>query len=167
MKDACGRIIDYMRLSVTDLCNYRCQYCMPPGGVKKLCHDDILSIEELVEISEAAVQCGVKKIRITGGEPLVRRGIVELCRKLREIPGLEELCLTTNGSLLSQMARPLREAGVDRLNISLDTLRAERFAAITCLGNLKDVQDGIRVVFCRRKPCCNESRLCKRSTCKA
>lgn len=143
MKDACGRTIDYMRLSVTDLCNYRCQYCMPPGGVKKLCHDDILSIEELVEISEAAVQCGVKKIRITGGEPLVRRGIVELCRKLREIPGLEELCLTTNGSLLSQMARPLREAGVDRLNISLDTLRAERFAAITCLGNLKDVQDGV------------------------
>ena len=121
MRDSCGRTIDYLRLSVTDLCNYRCQYCMPPEGVEKRLHSDILSIEELAEIAAAAVRCGVKKIRLTGGEPLVRRGLPDLCRMLRAIPGLAELCLTTNGSLLPQLARPLRDAGVDRLNISLDT----------------------------------------------
>ena len=121
MRDSCGRTIDYLRLSVTDLCNYRCQYCMPPEGVEKRLHSDILSIEELAEIAAAAVRCGVKKTRLTGGEPLVRRGLPDLCRMLRAIPGLAELCLTTNGSLLPQLARPLRDAGVDRLNISLDT----------------------------------------------
>ena len=99
MRDSCGRTIDYLRLSVTDLCNYRCQYCMPPEGVEKRLHSDILSIEELAEIAAAAVRCGVKKIRLTGGEPLVRRGLPDLCRMLRAIPGLAELCLTTNGSL--------------------------------------------------------------------
>lgn len=97
MRDSCGRTIDYLRLSVTDLCNYRCQYCMPPEGVEKRLHSDILSIEELAEIAAAAVRCGVKKIRLTGGEPLVRRGLPDLCRMLRAIPGLAELCLTTNG----------------------------------------------------------------------
>ena len=144
MRDSCGRTIDYLRLSVTDLCNYRCQYCMPPEGVEKRPHSGILSIEELAEIAEAAVQCGVKKIRLTGGEPLVRRGLLDLCRMLRAIPGVEELCLTTNGSLLPQLAKPLRDAGLDRLNISLDTLRPERFAAMTRLGTLRDVLDGIR-----------------------
>lgn len=144
MQDGCGRTIDYLRLSVTDLCNYRCQYCMPPEGVEKRPHSGILSIEELAEIAEAAVQCGVKKIRLTGGEPLVRRGLLDLCRMLRAIPGVEELCLTTNGSLLPQLAKPLRDAGLDRLNISLDTLRPERFAAMTRLGTLRDVLDGIR-----------------------
>lgn len=143
MQDTCGRTIDYLRLSVTDLCNYRCQYCMPPEGVHKRPHGEILSIEELVEISTACISCGVKKIRLTGGEPLVRRGLLELCRALRAIPGLEELCLTTNGSLLPQLAKPLREAGVDRLNISLDTLRPDRFSAMTRLGRLEDVWDGI------------------------
>lgn len=143
MRDSCGRTIDYLRLSVTDLCNYRCQYCMPPEGVEKRLHSDILSIEELAEIAAAAVRCGVKKIRLTGGEPLVRRGLPDLCRMLRAIPGLAELCLTTNGSLLPQLARPLRDAGVDRLNISLDTLRPERFAAMTRLGHLEDVKAGI------------------------
>ena len=143
MQDGCGRTIDYLRLSVTDRCNYRCQYCMPPEGVEKRLHSDILSIEELAEIAEAAVACGVKKIRLTGGEPLVRRGLLDLCRMLRAIPGVEELCLTTNGSLLPQLARPLRDAGVDRLNISLDTLRPDRFAAMTRLGTLRDVLDGI------------------------
>ncbi len=143
MQDGCGRTIDYLRLSVTDLCNYRCRYCMPPEGVEKRPHSDILSIEELAEIAEAAVACGVKKIRLTGGEPLVRRGLLDLCRMLRAIPGVEELCLTTNGSLLPQLAKPLREAGLDRLNISLDTLRPERFAAMTRLGTLQDVLDGI------------------------
>ena len=144
MLDGCGRTIDYLRLSVTDLCNYRCRYCMPPEGVEKRAHEDMLSLEELAEIAAAAVQCGVKKIRLTGGEPLVRRGLPDLCRMLRAIPGVEELCLTTNGSLLPQMAAPLREAGVDRLNISLDTLRPDRFAAMARLGTLQDVQAGIR-----------------------
>ena len=140
MRDGCGRTIDYLRLSVTDLCNYRCRYCMPEAWVEKRAHEDILTLEE---IAEAAVQCGVRKIRLTGGEPLVRRGLVDLCRMLRAIPGVEELCLTTNGSLLPHLAKPLREAGLDRLNISLDTLRPDRFAAMTRLGTLRDVLDGI------------------------
>ena len=143
MTDGCGRTIDYLRLSVTDRCNYRCRYCMPEEGVCKRDHRDMLTLEELAEIAWAAVQLGVKKIRLTGGEPLVRRGIVDLCRMLRAIPGLEELCLTTNGSLLPELAAPLREAGVDRLNISLDTLRPERFAQITRRGQLSDVLEGI------------------------
>lgn len=144
MLDGCGRTIDYLRLSVTDLCNYRCRYCMPLEGVAKRDHRDMLSLEELAEIAEACVRCGVKKIRLTGGEPLVRRGIVELCRQLRAIPGLEELCLTTNGSLLPQLTAPLREAGLDRLNISLDTLRPDRFSEMTRLGSLSEVLSGIR-----------------------
>ena len=144
MLDSCGRTIDYLRLSVTDLCNYRCQYCMPPEGIEKCAHSSILSLEELHEIAEACAASGVKKIRLTGGEPLVRRGIVDLCRMLRSVPGLEELCITTNGALLPQLAAPLREAGVDRLNISLDTLRPDRFAAMTRLGKLEDVLSGIQ-----------------------
>ena len=143
MLDGCGRTIDYLRLSVTDLCNYRCRYCMPPEGVAKRDHGDILSLEELADIARAAVRLGVKKIRLTGGEPLVRRGIVELCRQLRTIPGLQELCLTTNGALLPQLAAPLWEAGLDRLNISLDTLRPDRFAEMTRLGHLSDALAGI------------------------
>ena len=143
MTDGCGRTIDYLRLSVTDLCNYRCRYCMPPEGVCKRDHRDTLSVEECAEIAAAAVQVGVKKIRLTGGEPLVRRGLLELCRLLRAIPELEELCLTTNGSLLPELAKPLREAGVDRLHISMDTLRPDRFRDITRLGSLEDVMSGI------------------------
>lgn len=144
MLDGCGRTIDYLRLSVTDLCNYRCRYCMPEGGVCKRPHEDILTVEELVEIGRAAVECGVRKIRLTGGEPLVRRGILDICRGLRAIPGLDELCLTTNGSLLPAMALSLREAGVDRLNISLDTLRSDRFTYMTRLGTLSHVFAGIQ-----------------------
>lgn len=144
MQDSSGRTIDYLRLSVTDLCNYRCRYCMPAGGVYKRPHGEILSVEEFTEIAKAAVDCGVRKIRLTGGEPLVRRGILDICRRLRAISGLEELCLTTNGSLLPELAKPLREAGVDRVNISLDTLRPDRFASMTRLGRLSDVLDGIR-----------------------
>ena len=143
MTDSCGRTIDYLRLSVTDLCNYRCRYCMPVEGVAKQEHREMLSIEELAKIGRAAVHCGVKKIRLTGGEPLVRRGLLELCRLLRANPALEELCLTTNGALLPQLAQPLRDAGVDRLNISLDTLRPDRFASMTRLGRLEDVKTGI------------------------
>lgn len=143
MQDLCGRNVDYLRLSVTDLCNFRCRYCMPEEGICKRDHSDILSVEECIEIGAAAVNCGIRKIRLTGGEPLVRRGILEICQGLRKISGLQELCLTTNGSLLPQLAQPLRDAGVDRLNISLDTLRPERFSKITRCGSLKDVLSGI------------------------
>ena len=134
MKDACAREITYLRLSVTDLCDLRCRYCMPPQGVPKRPHDEICSVEELVEIVRQAAALGVRKVRLTGGEPLVRRGILDICRGIAGIPEVRELCLTTNGSLLPEMAVPLRQAGVDRLNISLDTLRPDRFAAITRTG---------------------------------
>lgn len=143
MVDRFGRTVNYLRLSVTDLCNYRCQYCMPAEGVRKRSHQDILTVEECVEITRAAAECGVTKVRLTGGEPLVRRGILDICRGISAIPEIRELCLTTNASLLPELAGPLREAGVDRLNISLDTLRPERFAAITRLGRLEDVRRGL------------------------
>ena len=144
MEDTFGRTITYLRLSVTDLCNYRCCYCMAPEGVEKTAHGAVCSLEELRDMTAAAVACGVRKVRITGGEPLVRRGIVELCRMVKEIPGVKELCLTTNGSLLGPLALPLREAGVDRLNISVDTLRPDRFRTITRLGELSQVWEGIQ-----------------------
>lgn len=144
MRDGCERTIDYLRLSVTDLCNFRCGYCMPAEGVPKHSLGDVLSVEACVEIAGAAVRCGVKKIRLTGGEPLVRQGLLDICRGLRTLPGLEELCLTTNGSRLPELAAPLREAGVDRLNISLDTLRPDRFSRLTRLGRLEDTLAGIR-----------------------
>ena len=143
MLDGFARSITYLRISITDRCNYRCRYCMPDGGIEKCAHEDICSLEELRDMAAAAVRCGVKKIRVTGGEPLVRRGAVDFCRMLSEIPGVEELCVTTNGSLLKEFARPLRDAGVTHLNISLDTLKEERFRAITRLGTLQDVLDGI------------------------
>ena len=107
-------------------------------------HEDILSIEEIERIVQAAVMCGIDKVRITGGEPLVRNGIVEICQKISQIPGVKELCLTTNGILLEKMAEDLRCAGVDRLNISLDTLQPEKFSTITRVGNLETVMQGIR-----------------------
>ena len=143
MRDAYGRRIDYLRLSVTDLCNYRCIYCMPDSGVAKKEHAEVLSVEECVDVAAQAVRCGVRRVRVTGGEPLVRRGILDICRGIEEIAGLEELCLTTNGFLLRGFARPLREAGVDRLNVSLDTLRPERFASLTRRGSLTDVLEGV------------------------
>ena len=112
--------------------------------MEKGAHGSILTVEELVEIGAAAIRLGVRKIRLTGGEPLVRRGILDICRGLRAIPELKELCLTTNGSLLPELAQPLREAGVDRLNISLDTLQTERFREITRRGDLEDAFAGIR-----------------------
>lgn len=109
MIDQYGRTIDYLRLSVTDLCNYRCQYCMPADGVEKGPHGAVLSVEEYGEIARAAVKLGIRKIRLTGGEPLVRHGILDICRTLRAIPELKELCLTTNGSLLPELAKPCRK----------------------------------------------------------
>lgn len=145
MTDAYGRTIDYLRLSVTDLCNLRCSYCMPPEGVCKRDHSEICSLEELAELAAAFVELGVRKIRLTGGEPLVRRGIVSLTERLAALKtvGLEELCMTTNGILLPEFAVTLREAGLDRLNISLDSLRPDRFRALTRGGELNRVLDGI------------------------
>ena len=143
MKDQFDREISYLRLSVTDLCNLRCVYCMPEGGVAKLRHEDILTIEEIEGIVRAAAGLGITKIRITGGEPLVRRGIVDICRRVASTQGIEEVCLTTNGMLLPQFAYKLREAGIKRLNISLDSLDAETYRAITRGGELADALRGI------------------------
>lgn len=143
MVDGFGRTIDYLRLSVTDLCNYRCRYCMPAEGVRKRRHEDILTVEECIEMVRAAVACGITKVRLTGGEPLVRRGILDICRGIAALEGVKELCLTTNGSLLAQLAAPLRDAGVDRLNISLDTLRPDRFRSMTRTGKLDQALAGI------------------------
>ena len=145
MNDAYGRTIDYLRLSVTDLCNLRCVYCMPPEGVCKRSHGEICSLEELAELAAACVALGVKKIRLTGGEPLVRKGICNLVEQLNALrpSGLEELCMTTNGSLLAELAAPLRAAGLDRLNVSLDTLRPERYRSLTRGGELQRVLDGL------------------------
>ena len=144
MKDTFEREITYLRISLTDLCNLRCVYCMPPEGVRKQAHDQILSLEEIGEIARAAVELGVKKIRLTGGEPLVRRGVLSLCRELRRIPRLQELTLTTNGLLLPGMAAELKAAGVDRVNVSLDTLDPEKYRRITRGGCLEDALAGIQ-----------------------
>lgn len=143
MQDSYGRNINYLRLSITDSCNYRCVYCMDSDDAKKRKCRDILSIEELINIGKAAVNCGIDKIRITGGEPLLRKDILSLCEGLKAIDGLKELTLTTNGARLSEMAKDLRAAGVDRLNISLDTLKEERFKEITRTGSLDEVLKGI------------------------
>lgn len=142
--DPQGRTINYLRLSVTDRCNLRCTYCMPENGVSKIAHDDVLSYEELYRIARGAVAIGIDKIRITGGEPLVRKGIIDFLRKLSEIEGLEQLVLTTNGVLLEEMAADLRSAGVQRLNISLDSLNPDTFAKISRCGSLKRVLAGIQ-----------------------
>ncbi len=111
MKDSYDRTINYLRISVTDLCNLRCKYCMPENGVVKKSHSDILSVEEIESIVRAAAELGIDKVRITGGEPLVRNGILEICRKIGAIDGLKEICLTTNGVLLGGMAQELKKGG--------------------------------------------------------
>ena len=147
MRDAFRREIDYLRISLTDRCNYRCVYCMPPEGVAKRCHSDMLTLEEIEEIARAAVSLGVRKLRVTGGEPLVRRGVADLCRKLGEIPGVEDLSLTTNGALLAPLAAELKAAGVGRVNISLDTLDPKKFRTITRGGELSDCLAGIQAAL--------------------
>ena len=143
MIDTYGRQITYLRLSVTELCNLRCRYCMPEDGVCKKRHEEMLTQEEMILAIRAAAALGIRKLRITGGEPLVKSNIVGLCRAAAAVDGIEEVCLTTNGTLLPKLAAPLREAGVRRLNISLDTLDAEKFRYITRIGNLEDALAGI------------------------
>jgi cyclic pyranopterin phosphate synthase len=141
--DQHGRKINYLRLSVTDRCNLRCTYCMPAGGVELLPRGDVLSFEELLRVAEAAVATGIEKIRVTGGEPLVRKGLAPFLSRLSRLPGLRELVLTSNGILLAEQAADLKAAGVQRLNISLDSLRPATFAAITRGGDLAQVWAGI------------------------
>ncbi|MDD2318449.1 MAG: GTP 3',8-cyclase MoaA [Geobacteraceae bacterium] len=142
--DSFGRKINYLRLSITDRCNFRCLYCMPEDGVNKVCHHEILSYEELLLLARTVVPLGIEKIRVTGGEPLVRTGVVPFLKELSQLPGLRQLVLTTNASLLEDMATQLKDAGVQRLNISLDSLCPDNFAAITRGGDLAKVLAGIR-----------------------
>ncbi|MEI6563520.1 MAG: radical SAM protein [bacterium] len=143
MYDRFNRRIHYLRLSVTDLCNLRCTYCMPAEGVPLVRHDQILSFEEIAELARVAVELGVDKVRVTGGEPLVRRDIIELVRMLAAIPGIADFGMTTNGVLLARHAVALREAGLHRVNISLDTMDPARFQTITRCGRLEDTLAGI------------------------
>lgn len=145
--DTYQRAIDYLRISITDRCNLRCVYCMPEEGVPSCAHDDILRYEEIERVVRAAAALGVRTIRLTGGEPLVRLGVVELVRALARIPGIEDVAMTTNGMLLRRYAAPLAEAGLHRVNVSLDTLRPDRFRAITRLGDLDTVLAGIDAAF--------------------
>ena len=136
-------VFEYLRISITDRCNLRCVYCMPEQGIPKMAHTDILRYEEIVAIARAAVAEGVFRIRLTGGEPLVRKGVAGLIASLRAIAGVRDLALTTNGILLAGQAAALRKAGLSRVNISLDSLQAERYAAITRGGDLNAVMAGI------------------------
>lgn len=147
MLDRFNRKIDYLRISVTDKCNLRCVYCMPREGVKLIRHEDMLSFEEIVDFAKTAVELGVRKIRVTGGEPLVRRGILTLVEMLASVDGIEDFAMTTNGSRLAEFAGPLRKAGIQRLNISLDTLDPARYSEITRGGNIDDVMAGISAAW--------------------
>jgi cyclic pyranopterin phosphate synthase len=142
-RDGYGREIDYLRVSVTDRCNLRCRYCMPAEGIVPLGHDDILRYEEIERVVRAAAGLGIGKVRLTGGEPLVRRGIVDLVALLAAIAGIGDLSATTTGTLLAVLAGPLARAGLNRVNVSLDTLDAARFAHITRGGRLADTLAGI------------------------
>lgn len=143
MQDQFGRTIEYLRLSVTDRCNLRCRYCMPEEGVADLSHGDVLRYEELLRVAAAACRLGMRKIRVTGGEPLVRRGIVDFIGQLAALPEQPEITLTTNGILLAEQAEALKAAGLSRVNVSLDTLRPERFKELTRRAGLEQVLAGI------------------------
>ncbi len=142
-RDALQRPIDYLRISVTDRCNLRCVYCMPPEGVEQAPHADILRYEEIARVVEAAADLGIRKIRLTGGEPLARLGLPDLVALLARIPGIDDISLTTNGTLLARHAQALAQAGLHRVNVSLDTLQAERFREITRRDALDDVWAGV------------------------
>lgn len=143
MRDGFGREINYLRISLTDRCNLRCGYCMPLCGTQSIPHNEILTYEEITLIVEAAAALGINKVRLTGGEPLVRRGVTELVKMLRAVFGIKELNLTTNGILLSEYASALKDAGIDRINISLDTLNADTYAKLTGTDGLDAVLAGI------------------------
>jgi cyclic pyranopterin phosphate synthase len=148
IRDSSGRKISYLRISVTDRCNLRCVYCMPPAGIERKSHDDILRYEEISRIVRAVVPCGITRLRLTGGEPLVRPQVTTLVRMLHDIEGLEDIALTSNGQLLARYGRELRDAGLRRINVSLDTLRADRYREITRGGELRAVMEGLEA--CRQ-----------------
>jgi GTP 3',8-cyclase len=143
MQDAFGRTLNYLRISVTDRCNLRCRYCMPPEGVPLLPHDQILSLEEILDVAHAAVDLGFERFRLTGGEPLLRRNLLWLVEQLAATLGVRDLSLTTNGIRLPELAKPLKTAGLHRVNISLDTLDPDRYRELTRGGNVADVLAGI------------------------
>jgi GTP 3',8-cyclase len=143
LSDSFQRPINYLRISVTDRCNLRCVYCMPEAGVELMSHYDILSYEEIYTVVKAAAELGINRVRLTGGEPLVRAGLTDLISLLDSIETIEDLSLTTNGILLAQHAVELKEAGLMRVNVSLDTLKPERFRQITRCGRLEDTLQGI------------------------
>ena len=143
MIDSFGRPITYIRLSVTELCDLRCRYCMPEEGVCKLRHDQMLTEEEMVRAVQAAAKLGIEKVRVTGGEPLTKPNILSICRQVAQVPGIQEVSITTNGIRLPELAVPLREAGVRRVNISLDTLNPEKYAYITRRGVLDKALAGL------------------------
>ena len=147
LRDPFGRTIDYLRVSVTDRCDLRCVYCMPPEGIPLKPVPEILTYDELIRTVRVAVSLGVRKVRITGGEPLVRRGVVSFVRRVAEIPGVRDLAMTTNGTALPGMAAALREAGLCRVNISLDTIRRDRYAEITRRDALPKVLEGIEAAL--------------------
>ena len=147
MKDSYGRSITYLRLSVTELCNLRCRYCMPAEGVCKLRHDQLLTEEEMLTAVRAAASLGITKVRVTGGEPLTKPNILSICRGVARTEGIREVVITTNATLLAGLAAPLREAGVRRVNVSLDTLDPEKYARMTRLGRLDDALRGIQAAL--------------------
>lgn len=147
MLDSYGREISYLRMSVTELCNLRCRYCMPADGICKKAHEDMLTEDEMAQAVRAAAALGIKKLRVTGGEPLVKKNIVSICRRCAETDGIRELCITTNGVLLPALAKPLREAGVSRVNLSLDTLDEAKFKYITRIGTLSQTLDGLHAAL--------------------
>ncbi|MCD4696084.1 MAG: radical SAM protein [Bacteroidales bacterium] len=143
MYDRFKRNINYLRVSVTDRCNLRCTYCMPECGVNLINHKEILSFEEILEVVKFGTKNGINKVRITGGEPLVRRGIVDLVKMIVSVPGIKDFGMTTNGALLDQFAKPLANAGLQRVNISLDTIDPNRYHKITRVGDISKVMKGI------------------------
>lgn len=143
MKDSHGRVIDYLRISLTDRCNFRCIYCMPEEGVSQMSHFDILRIEEIESIVHAAASLGIRKVRLTGGEPLVRKGVVSLVESIANMPGIDNVSMTTNGVLLPSMVDDLKAAGLSRVNLSLDTLDPDQFRMVTRVGKLEDTLAGI------------------------
>ena len=143
MLDRFNREIYYLRISITDRCNLRCKYCMPEEGIELKSHNQILRYEQIIEIVKASSELGFKKIRITGGEPLVRKGVENLVKDIKEINGIEEVSLTTNGVLLKFMAKKLKDSGLDRINISLDTLNPDKYRDITRIGDIRFVLEGI------------------------
>jgi GTP 3',8-cyclase len=143
MKDTYRRNINYLRISVTDLCNLRCKYCMPEAGVEKIQHGDVLSIEEIITIAKESAALGIRKVRITGGEPLVRKGIIDLVEGISGIEGIEDVAMTTNGLLLKKYGKDLKKAGLNRVNISIDSLDPDKYRKITRGGEVQQVLEGI------------------------